>query len=117
VIHTPKVQDLRIVSPSPEDAGWRFFRMMWRTRRSWASPAWPISESALALITSLFAFVSPNFYLAMQGRVWHTNQISATLYCRSTCSSIRSRMMWSSWRTWIDRLSDSLLAQCSSSTI
>ena len=34
----------------------------------------------LLLITLAFAFSSPNFYLSMIGRVWHTYQILATTY-------------------------------------
>jgi hypothetical protein len=54
--------------------------------------AWMIPEAARALritlrgstwawMTLLFAFASPNFYLSVQGRIWHTSQIGAALYC------------------------------------
>jgi len=38
------------------------------------------SRFILGLITLLFAFVSPNFYLSMSGRIWHTNQIISILF-------------------------------------
>ncbi|MFO7691762.1 MAG: hypothetical protein R6V57_01630 [Vicinamibacterales bacterium] len=53
--------------------------------------AWMVREAGRALqvdlppvtravVVLLFAFASPNFYLSMQGRIWHTNQIIATGY-------------------------------------
>jgi hypothetical protein len=35
--------------------------------------------SAMAFVL-LFALASPNFYLSLQGRIWHTSQVVSTLY-------------------------------------
>jgi hypothetical protein len=39
-----------------------------------------LTAQRAGLVALLFAFASPQFYLSMQGRIWHTNQVIATLY-------------------------------------
>lgn len=39
-----------------------------------------LSREDVFISTLAFAFVSPNYYLSLGGRIWHTNQIIAILY-------------------------------------
>src|SRR5262249_41456640 len=53
---------------------------VWMVREAAETLGLDISDARFVWMLLLFAFASPNFYLSMQGRIWHTSQIGATLY-------------------------------------
>jgi hypothetical protein len=53
----------------------------WMLREAGRALGRELSAGAAALTILLFAWATPNFYLSVQGRIWHTNQISATFFC------------------------------------
>jgi hypothetical protein len=53
----------------------------WMIREAAKTLQVTVRASVFGWMTLLFAFASPNYYLSMQGRIWHTNQIAATFYC------------------------------------
>ena len=55
--------------------------LLWMIREAESAAGITLRPSAVALAGLLFAFASPNFYMSLQGRIWHTNQIAATLFC------------------------------------
>jgi hypothetical protein len=53
----------------------------WMIREAARALGLTVATPVLACMVLLFAFASPNYYLSVQGRIWHTNQVAATFYC------------------------------------